>query len=179
MKSRNEQISTLYRDHQMTVQRRVQRHVNAPVATIEDACSWAWTQLITHPAAPLGDEHQALAWLTTVAIRQAWKLARRETRARSFDEFPTTDDGTVLDLLPAPENVEQTVLGRDRLRALKALTDRNLPALTERQRLLLVLQAAGYTYDEIVAITGMTRRTVERQLLRASERANEHDPTRT
>src|SRR5690349_8095129 len=45
-----------------------------------------------------------------------------------------------------------------------------LDALRGRQRRMLGLQAAGHTYDEIVAATGDSWRTVDRQLVRARKR---------
>jgi len=178
MKSRNEQISDLFRDEQATVQQRVTRKANVPAATIEDACAFAWTQLVAHTEVRLTPKHEVLGWLTQVAVREAWRHGRQAARAMSFEDFGVEDD-SALGFLVAPENVERTVLGRDRLRALKALTDRKLPALTERQRQMLVLHATGHTYAEISEITGATLRTVDRQLRRAIERAREHDPERT
>lgn len=179
MKSRSEQISDLFRDNQATVQQRVSRKVhNVPVAAIEDACAFAWTQLVAHPEVRLAPAHETLGWLTVTAVREAVRQARKTARATPIEDFGVEDE-SALGFLVAPENVERTVLGRDRLRALKALTDRKLPALTERQRQMLVLHATGHTYAEISAITGATLRTVDRQLARAIQRARELDPERT
>lgn len=168
MQTRNEQISDLFRAEQTTVQRRVNRKVNAPAAAIEDACSFAWTQLVAHTEVRLTPTHDVLAWLTTTACREAIRQLRRESR---------TNVELIEDQIfaVAPENVEQTVIGRDRLRALKALTERKLPALTERQRQMLFLHATGHTYREIHEITGATLRTVDRQLRRAYDRVREID----
>ena len=43
-------------------------------------------------------------------------------------------------------------------------------ALPARQRRLLALQGLGLSYDEISALTGDSRRTVQRQLLRGRDR---------
>lgn len=170
MKTRNEQISDLFRAEQTTVQRRVARKVsNVAVASIEDACSFAWTQLVSHTEVRLTPTWEVLGWLTTTATREAIHQARRASRAN----VELIEDQI---LAVAPENVEQTVMGRARLRALKALTDRNLPALTERQRQMLFLHATGHTYAEISEATGATLRTVDRQLRRAYDRLREHDP---
>ena len=173
MQTRNEQISDLFRSEQATVERRVARKANVPAATIEDACSYAWTQLVAHTEVNLTPTWQVLGWLTTVAAREAWRLADRSARTEALD----TIGGEVATAaqMPAPENVEQTVIGRDRLRALQTLAANGAPALTERQRLMLLLRAMGYTFDEVAAITGATVRTVDRQVYRAHDRAREHD----
>jgi DNA-directed RNA polymerase specialized sigma24 family protein len=38
-----------------------------------------------------------------------------------------------------------------------------------RQRMVLVLQAAGFSYEESAASLGMSRRTVERQIMRGRQ----------
>jgi RNA polymerase sigma factor (sigma-70 family) len=47
--------------------------------------------------------------------------------------------------------------------------------LPERQQRVLWLHALGLSYGEIAAHEGCTTRTVERQLLRARQRARETD----
>lgn len=177
MKSRNEQISDLFRELAGTLHGVVRRNAKGVAdATIEDACAFAWTQLVERPHVLLDDEHMVLNWLVKVATREAWHSSRQQVRVQPSETIADRVDA----ISTAPENVEQTVLGRDRLRALTAPTGRQgLPALTERQRQMLFLLATGHTYAEISEITGATLRTVDRQLRRAVERAREHDPERT
>ena len=52
---------------------------------------------------------------------------------------------------------------------------RRLGLLSERERRYLSLQLLGFTYDEISRQTGASRRTVERQLLRAKRKVRLHD----
>lgn len=54
------------------------------------------------------------------------------------------------------------VVEREALRERRAM----LAALSARQRRLLALQGLGFSYEEISALTGDSRRTVERQLQR-------------
>jgi RNA polymerase sigma factor (sigma-70 family) len=136
----------------------VRSDVRASETVIEDACQIAWSRLIRH-----ADEvrrEAALTWLATTAVREAFKLARRDQRELSLDAelersgelpFPSREAG------PA-----EVVELRDRLAEL-----RRLP---ERQQRLMWMHAAGFTYVEMADRTGDSRRTVERQLLRAKGR---------
>src|SRR5205823_2013588 len=49
-----------------------------------------------------------------------------------------------------------------------------LQLLSERQRRLVWLRAAGLSHVEMAAFTGDTLRTVQRQIARASERMRQH-----
>lgn len=46
--ARNEQIAALHGEHAFELQRRVARRARADPPTIEDACAFAWLQLLTH-----------------------------------------------------------------------------------------------------------------------------------
>lgn len=170
MQTRNQQISDLFRDHHATLARRVAKQANVPAATIEDACSFAWTQLVARTDVRLDKTWEVLGWLTKTAVREAWQQARRSTGTEELDT--TGVEGTARGLR-AYDDVEQTVIGRDRLRSLAAT--RELPGLTERQRKMLLLHAIGFTYAEISEITGATLRTVDRQIYRAHARARAID----
>src|SRR4051812_36811026 len=93
----------------------------------------AWLQLVRCQPR----RETALSWLTTVAIREAVRLDRAGLRACYVDT----------DVL-ANEYVLDPELQRDAFDALDALA--SLPA---RQRRLAALQAAGFTYDEIGALS--------------------------
>jgi RNA polymerase sigma factor (sigma-70 family) len=144
----------VYRRHAGQLQRIVAGSVTTSLENVEDACSFAWTQLILHRL----EAADAFGWLVTVAVRQAVKLDRR---ARRTHPIPEGEDGELFEP-PDPRDVidgrERLIVAVDRLRAAK---------LTARQTRLLLLQAQGLTYGEIAALTGDSPRTVERQLLRA------------
>ena len=55
--------------------------VNTSQANIEDACMFAWVQLLRHE---IDEIDAAYSWLTTVAIREAVKLDRADRRTRSL-----------------------------------------------------------------------------------------------
>jgi RNA polymerase sigma factor (sigma-70 family) len=126
---------------------------------LEDACQIAWSRLVDR--AETVRRAGALSWLATTAVHEAYRLQRR-----SRVEEPVAEDGDpgVPDPSPGPHEVAES---RERIASVA-----RLPA---RQREALWLRAAGYTYAEIGARTGDTRRTVERQLTRARQRLEELD----
>jgi RNA polymerase sigma factor (sigma-70 family) len=154
-------LDELYR----ALARRLERIVTLQVrvggerTVIEDACQAAWGQLVRHADRVSLDPEQALAWLITTARREALRLLRERSRDCSLD-FDEDACGKPAEAAPgAGGSVAELVEQRERLRV--------LGALPPRQRRLLLLQAAGYSYEEIAQRTGESRRTVERQLLRA------------
>jgi RNA polymerase sigma factor (sigma-70 family) len=156
----------LYRSFAAPLERVVGNHVHAPREVIEDACHHAWTQLINHGDGVNRDA--AFSWLATTALRHAWKLNRRERRELSLEaaaedlgelQIPSRSPGP-------PERLElQEQLGQ-------------LAELPERQRRFIWLRAAGLTYVEMAAYTGDTVRTVDRQIVRATERIRQLEADR-
>jgi RNA polymerase sigma factor (sigma-70 family) len=138
------------------LQRIVARNVRAPEPLIEDACQIAWSRWVTHRdrVAP----GSVLAWLATTATREALRLLRCESRQVPFSEQPGSG-GQIINLPVRAPGPEQVVELRERLAEV-----RRLPV---RQQTVLWMQGLGYDYREIAAHTGATRRTVERNLLRA------------
>jgi RNA polymerase sigma factor (sigma-70 family) len=136
----------------------VRAEVRAPREVIEDACHHAWTKLINHSECVERDK--ALTWLARTAIRQAWKLSRREQRELSLEA--AADGEMELPIVsPRPGPLEHLET-RERLAT--------LDELPERQRRLIWLRVAGLSYVEMAAFTGDSLRTVERQMLRATSR---------
>jgi RNA polymerase sigma factor (sigma-70 family) len=139
--------SVLFARHHATLRDRVARWVNTSSAVVDDACSFAWLQLLRCQPR----RESALAWLTTVAIREAIRLDRERRAVEHVDRERLADTSSVD---PRPHE--------DAVSALKALA-----GLPERQRKLAALQAAGFTYEEIARATGLSWRSVERHLRRA------------
>jgi RNA polymerase sigma factor (sigma-70 family) len=133
----------------------VRLDVRASDAVIEDACQFAWSRLVYHSARVRRES--ALAWLAKTAVHEAFKLIRRDDRELSLDAaVEQIGDGTLCTNRPGPQELLEN---RERLQAIRALP--------ERQQRLLWLHALGLSYTEMALYTGYTRRTVERQLLRA------------
>jgi RNA polymerase sigma factor (sigma-70 family) len=144
----------------------VRAEVHAPREVIEDACHHAWTKLINHSEKV--EREKALTWLVRTAVRQAWRLNRREHRELSLE---ASSENQVERLIVSPragplEHLE----ARERLAELEQLP--------ERQRRLVWLRAVGLSYVEMAAFTGDTERTVERQILRATDRFRQRNAER-
>jgi RNA polymerase sigma factor (sigma-70 family) len=140
-------VAELYRANAESLRQLVRFTVRAPDAVIDDACQIAWTRLMVRRPAVQSDS--VLPWLLTAARREALKLLRRSAR-----EFP-------LEQLREPHQLgpEQIVEFRERLG--------QIGTLPRRQQQLIWLQAVGLSYAEMAGYTGNTRRTIERQVLRA------------
>jgi RNA polymerase sigma factor (sigma-70 family) len=154
-------IESLYLELSGRLEQLVRTDVRAPDPLIEDACQFAWTRFVVLSDRVRHDA--ALSWLVKTAVREAFKLIRRERRELSLD--------TVLEhSLELPESnpwpsPEELVVGRERLDA--------IGSLPERQQRLVWLRGLGLSYSEMANYTGCTPRTVERQLFRAGRRLKE------
>jgi RNA polymerase sigma factor (sigma-70 family) len=139
--------SELFRRHHRRLLTLVGRDVTARPTVIEDACAYAWLELIARQP----ERTNVIGWLRIVARREAIRLAQRDRRlAALIPEHP--DRG-------AAEAGEPGVHTRSALRL--------VAALPERERAVLTLHIYRHSYRETAAQLQMTERTVERQLLRA------------
>ena len=138
----------LFRQHELALKRAVRAAVNAPEQCIEDACSFAWLQLLRRQP----DRATVFGWLRTVAIHEAWVLAARERRDGHLEEFPAFDDRRGAEPPPVVE-------------AHAAL--RLLAELPEKQRRYLALIVAGFSYNEIADRCDATYTNVNKHLARA------------
>jgi RNA polymerase sigma factor (sigma-70 family) len=147
----------LFRRLQPRLLRAVRREVTASEEVIEDACSFAWSQLLR--CQPRRDT--VYGWLCKTAIREAWRLSRRERRDVRVEGFTPDGDGEGLQLR-APVELETMIDARCALAA--------LAALPERERRYLTLLVAGHSYVEIRALTQATHTNVNKHLVRARAR---------
>lgn len=152
------EIERLYRQHAPRLERTVRIGVRAPEATIEDACQTAWGQLLDHRERVGADG--ALPWLARTAVREARRLSRHDGRSLSLEAL-SEENGE--GWAPAVYTTDERLEHRERLCALRALP--------VRQRRLMWLQGLGLSYVEMAVYERCTRRTVERQLLRAKRAA--------
>ena len=139
----------LYREHHADLERCVRRAVNGPQACIQDACSFAWLQLLRCQP----DRDTVFGWLSVVAIREGWRLVAREGRDGHLPESACWDE------LYGHADVDLAVGAREGLAT--------LAALPERQRRYLELLIAGYSYDEITELCDVTYTNVNKHLTRA------------
>ena len=138
----------LYDRHHDVLWCRVRRHIHGPDALIDDACQQAWLILLRNQP----QRETVLGWLTTVAIREAYRLSNREWRELSLDDERS----------PTPQETSDPEQGREARAALQALA-----ALPERQRRYLTLRVAGHSYVEIQEHCGTSRTNVNKHLYRA------------
>ncbi|MHB8696296.1 MAG: RNA polymerase sigma factor [Solirubrobacteraceae bacterium] len=154
---RNAELAALYTRHQSSLRRQVSALVSTTPENVEDACMFAWVQLLRHQ---LARPDEVGAWLLTVAKREAIKLERHSRRAAPLHgEYPSAVE-------PADprDEIATRALTLDAVAAIAAAV------LTDRQAKLVGLRAAGLSHDEISNATGDSLRTVERQLLRADRK---------
>ncbi len=146
-------VAAFYAATAARVNRLVHGAVRAPEPIIEDACQLAWLRLVEHRRRVRRET--AVAWLVAIAVHEAFRLVRRENRELSLEAL-VQDGADPPRLAPSLEDLIE-------LRVRLASMD----SLSERQRQLVWLQGLGLSYAEIARETDLTRRTVERQLLRA------------
>jgi RNA polymerase sigma factor (sigma-70 family) len=142
-------VGELYVSLAGRLQQIVRLDVRAPDAVIEDACQVAWFRLLHHSHRV--HRETALAWLATTAAREALRLLGRDRRELPLDAELERDG--------RPETPHELVEYWERLREVERLP--------ERQQRAVWLHAIGLSYAEIALHEGCTRRTVDRQLLRA------------
>ena len=163
---RLQEITVMYSAHSAELHRLVGRRGSADATTVEDACSYAWTRLLVCEHVDLRPPRwRALAWLTKVAVHEAWRLNRVARRAGVFDDA-AVDEMTVARnrAVPAAEDVADQHLRLDLV-----------GQLPERPRRFLLRLAVGYSYDEIAVAEGVSYRTAGRQIARAKRILRELD----
>src|SRR4051794_10486509 len=117
------------------LRRTVAANVNTGAANVEDACSFAWLQLV----AKNPRRETVFGWLATVAIREAIRLDRRDRAIASIDEAPDH----VIAARSADADATERVL-------IAEIID-ELAGIHPRKRAMLVMYAAGFTSAEIAA----------------------------
>jgi DNA-directed RNA polymerase specialized sigma24 family protein len=148
----------LYRRHHRDLRRAVAHAVGAPRDLIEDACQTAWAILLR--AQP--DRHAVFAWLRVVAIHEAYRLSAIERREARLEPL-RPGDGARHEVAVDPWSLDDAVAALEALRV--------LASLPERQRDDLALKIAGYSYEEIRALTpGRTGTNVTKSLVKARRR---------
>ncbi len=150
----------LFRRHHRALVRSVSRSVNASHELIEDACQDAWLVLLRCQP----ERTPALfAWLRTVAVHQAYRMSRHESRELRLEDL-MREDGWERRCGGA-QCIDDAIEARRALALLAAL-----PVL---QRHDLTLLIGGYSYREIAQHGGAGARTtnnVNKRLTKARAR---------
>ena len=156
--ARLQDVAALYALHSEPLKRLVAKRATTDPDTIEDACSFAWTQLLTHEDVDLQPPHwRSLAWLTQTAMREAWRLQAQACRTVSADAA-TLESLAAAGGQHAP-GADTVALQRGRL-ALVA-------QIPERPRRFLLRLMLGYSYQEISSQEGTTLTSTNKQIARA------------
>ena len=153
MRSRADLIAEFYEQEAVGLFQAVHGTVRGPDALVEDACAFAWCCLVEATHVP--PEQSSFGWLYVVALREAYRLCKKSRREPAFADPCALGDVHVPDVW---HQVERALEVEHRRRLLGGLPPRCLR--------LIVLQSAGFSYNEIARITGDTPRTVDRQLRR-------------
>ena len=154
---RIDELATIYPRLKPQLERIVTRNLAVSDAVLEEACQIAWGQLVSRCSEVTPGRE--LGWLATTAMRAALGLLRGSRNQVSLDDEELGEHLAEIGVVaPGPE---ATIELRSRLAAVH-----DLPV---RQRRMVLMHGFGYDYAEIAARTGDSRRTVERQLLRAKQ----------
>ena len=132
--------------------------VNSSREIIDDACAYAWAQLLRFQ--PDRDRNWR-AWLVTTAEREAWRLHAGvvDHISTSFPEFGTDDDW-----VRAPADLRD-VQG-DRMALREALDV--LAKVPERRRRAKALHVIGMSYEEIGDVLGISFTAANRLITEAN-----------
>jgi DNA-directed RNA polymerase specialized sigma24 family protein len=156
--TRFQRIAAMHREEARRLERRVARQVRADPQTIEDACSFAWLQLLTHTSVHLEPPSQrVLGWLAMTATREAWRLEIRRVRDQLADDRAIDQNCRLY---------EPTAPGADELAEQRARLGL-VAEIPERPRRFLMRQVLGYSYSEIAAHECVSLTTASKQIARA------------
>jgi DNA-directed RNA polymerase specialized sigma24 family protein len=169
---RREQVSAFYARQAPRLRRIVAARVIADEHTIEDACAYAWERLVADDEIVL--DRRGVAWLAMVAIREGWRVTaaiRRECAGASADDPPAAE-GRLERVRPGVEDdALAAVVHRERVTVFRTLK--------ARERRELFLQALGYGYEEIAAMTGSSYTAVNRRLAEGRAQLRRRERNRT
>lgn len=128
----------------------------------EDAYQRAMEIALTR--APVTEQRRFMAWLHTVLRNEALAVARVRRREGPGVEADVTE--AYENTLEAALRIDAIAEWRERYRSIQD----GLAGLTDAQRICLMLQTAGVSYERIREITGFSLRKVERSVLEGRSR---------
>ncbi len=149
----------LYERHADRLRRMTQLTVNTTRENVNDACAFAWMQLLAHQP----QRETVFPWLRTVAKREALRLdalAREVARAPDVADDPWA-------LVPdrrEPDEKQRMVEVVERLQELPA-----------RQREVLFLRGTGWTYQQIADVLDVSKTRIVQLMGQAHARMRAMD----
>jgi RNA polymerase sigma factor (sigma-70 family) len=137
----------------------VRRAIGGRHDVAEDACSFAWLQLLrTQP-----ERESIFSWLCIVAIREARRILKGQARHAYFEENPPEPTPSHLD---KAADLQLTLEAREALELIAA-------ELSQQKVRIFSMHVAGLSYEEICAATGYSRTQVNRHMVRSRARLRE------
>jgi DNA-directed RNA polymerase specialized sigma24 family protein len=103
--------SRLFITYASRLRRIVDRAVNTGAANLDDACAFAWAQLVSRQPR----RETVFQWLVTVAIHEAIRLDRRDRRTHPID------DNLAAHQITAPAGAEERLLLLETIEGLDAI----------------------------------------------------------
>lgn len=162
--SRRDALGVFFARNVELVMRRVERQVHAPPEVVEDACQHAWLAMLRRDDVTL--DARGRAWVVTVAIHAAWKLAARRDLPVGSLRGETCDAGELPEPCSYEPDCEEQALARlDHWRRRQSLG-----ALKQPEREALCLQALGFSHREIADLAGSTPGSVGHRIDRGRRR---------
>lgn len=149
----------LYAELAITLRHFVGGRVGTSDANLDDACGFAWTQLVaTSPS--IGES--IFAWLAQVAIREAWRLHRLDLRETSRGDDAVVDaiESKLADAEPA-ERVDLAEVAEV------------IATIHPRKRRMLLLHATGFSLAEIAEEYGISVERARQLVWRARRQVRE------
>ena len=132
----------------------------AGAAVVADACAYAWLQLVRRPDIRL--DRGGFAWLALVADPRG--LAAQRARPRAARRPVPGRDRPRTRARPSPPGPPATRSSARSTASNTTPASTRFAGLKPRERRDLLLQAGGYTYHEIAALTASTYTAVNRRL---------------
>jgi DNA-directed RNA polymerase specialized sigma24 family protein len=158
---RSRQISDFYAAHARQLLALVGSKTGAPTEAVADACQSAWVTLLRRPDINL--DARGLGWLTVVAVHEMRHQWRYRTRNLPMGALSLgTGDPGELDEPAATGSAGVEELAAAHLEHAERVAD--LGVLKPAERTALYLQALGYRYREIAAVTDASYTAVNRRL---------------
>lgn len=154
----------LYQRYQPRLLKTVMHFASGNGELAEDACSFAWVQLLRHQPS----RATAFSWLRTLAIREAWnqRTVNRRKAPIVATAAPKDQDVAVGAAAGGEGDPLEIALSREHTRELAAVLDGVHP----RGARYLLLQSAGYSYRDICELEDVTWTAVNRYITEARAR---------
>jgi RNA polymerase sigma factor (sigma-70 family) len=153
----------LFQRYHARLRRRTAFEVKTSPEIVDDACAYAWMQLITRQPR----RETAYGWLVTVARNEALRLDQL-ARVRASRQQSLNFDEHAGDLMDATRGRVELAMDLQDLRA-------RLLELSPRERETVLLHAAGWRYAQLAERLGISQSRVSHLFTRGVQRMREMD----